>query len=389
MRKQAFTAGTRYALKDSVASTKFIGALAALILCLSSAPALARPFRTAQAATSAGAPADPTVLSRATDQARHQVDRAMALRAQARRDKAELDKLYETQLAEIDRLKRQRASWRRDRLLRTRLSESLGTAEKLAALDHQIRVLDRTALSQQKALLAALDRELAGKPGSSRAEQLVRWRRDVARALKPAVKKIVLPDADIDPLADPEELDYQASLIRQSEEQLARELAKLDKLTGRYERMALLQSKSRRAAELGRFDDDQPRRIARGQSDDRDSEGPVITAGESDEAPSGIDPSAPNDTQAPAPTSDLPESGGSLPEADDAASTREDPMFDVVLADVVDAGTISALRAADLSSDPAVKASATKRAQEQVRQRLESLRKRRELIQKRARSLQE
>lgn len=397
MRKQVFTAGTGYALKSIVASPKFIGALAALVLCLSSAPALARPLRTAQVATSANKPADPAALRRATDEAKRQADRTIALRAQARREKAELDKVYETQLAEIDQLKRQRASWRRDRLLRTRLSESLSTAEKLAALDQQIRVLDRTVQGQQRALMVALDRELAAAPVAGRAESLVRWRRDVARALKPAVKKIVLPDADIDPLADPEELEYQASLIRQSEEQLARELAKLDKLTGRYERMALLQSKSRRAAELGRFDDDQPRRAGRSSGDGRDSEGPVITTSDEGSADtSSSPPSAPGAEQepstpapAPPPVSDAPESGGTRPGSDDISGTREDPMFDVVLADVVDAGTISALRAADLSSNPAVKASATKRAHDQVKQRLEALRKRRELIQKRARSLQE
>ena len=59
----------------------------------------------------------------------------------------------------------------------------------------------------------------------------------------------------------------------------------------------------------------------------------------------------------------------------------------MVLADVVDTSTLDALRAADRSSNPAIKARAAERASAQVRARLERLRAQRARVQERAREL--
>lgn len=345
-----------------------IAALGAAFLWMASVPAAAAPTQAVDTAAVAGG-----TTARATDQARQRVAALIAQRDRERAQKAELARVYEKQLAEIDRLKQQRASWRRDRQIRDRMSESHSTAQKLAGLDARVRELEAKVRKERRELLAAIERELAGAPAPQRKDLLVRWRRGVQQGLKGEVKKIVIPDDSIDPLADPEELEYQASLLRQSEDELARELARLDKQAKRYRHMVELRVKRNRAAELGDFDESQPRRSTGHTGTDR-------TSGASDEAgappPTSADPASE--------VGDGPPGDGPLDDVDGG----DDPMFDVVLADVVDASTIHALRAAEGSSDPAVKARAAEQAVKQVKERLERLQKRRAIIQKRARSLE-
>lgn len=314
-----------------------------------------------------GIPGQPSAALMAldTDRAWAQVDATMAQQRRAVADKTALDKHYQEQLAEIDRLKRQRPSWRRDRQLRERMSESHGTAQKLAALDQRVRSFDARLERDRRALVAAIDRELAAGPVPGRKALVAGWRRTMQRALARGAKKIVIPDDTLDPLADPEELEYQASLLRQSEEQLAHELDRLDKQARRYQRMAELREKRSRATELAGLDDDQPRRTTAHRGGERASSAEP-EADQAPTAPPGGPPAPPDDT------------GG---------NEIEDPMFDVVLADVVDASTIRALRAAEGSSDPAVKARAADKARQEVKDRLERLQKRRALIQSRAKSL--
>lgn len=354
-----------------VPSRLLIAAAWAAGLAWSSPPAAAAPGAVAQA-DSAGAP-DRDGRSVATDRARGRVLAAIRQRDQARAQQAELARVYESQLAAIDRLKQQRPSWRRDRQIRERMGQSHATARRLAAIEERVRDLDDAVQGHMRALVQAIDRELAGGPASARRAQLRGWRRSARRALRPEIKKIVIPDDSIDPLADPEELDYQASLLRQSEEQLARELDRLERQVERYQHMAALRKKRSRAAELSDFDDSQPRR----------------TTGRTGSANREADPAGAADPPAPA----EPPGGPEAPtqdgdtSADPGGDFSESPMFDLVLADVVDASTVRALRAAELSSDPAVKARAARRALGQVEDRLERLKKRREIIQRRAKKL--
>src|SRR5690348_10154716 len=57
--------------------------------------------------------------------------------------RAELKQRYEDEVAEIDRLKKQRASWRRDRDLRDSLSASLETSKQLDAATREVDVAQR------------------------------------------------------------------------------------------------------------------------------------------------------------------------------------------------------------------------------------------------------
>jgi hypothetical protein len=345
--------------------------VSAAYVLVAGAPAMAAPARgpTKVAQASAGD------ARAATERVRQRVDAAARAGDAARAEKAALAGEYEKQLAEIDRLKQGRASWRRERLLRTHMSESHGTARKLAALDERIRRHEAQVARERRAFIQAIDRELAQEPAPARRAALMRWRASARRGLEPGVRKIVLPDDEFDPLADPEELEYQASLLRQGEEQLTRELARLDTQADRYRRMVALRKQRNRAAELSGFDHSQPRRST-GRTDLRTGEAAAAPVGEADGAPL---PQAPPGDSAPGQPADV--------LIDDGTGPTEDPMFDVVLADVVDASTVSALRAAGLSSDPAVKAQAAERARKQVKERLDRLQKRREMIQKRARVL--
>src|SRR5690348_6471278 len=73
----------------------------------------------------------------ATDRA---IQAATAAEQQVQRlgqERAELNARYQDELTDIDRLKKERASWRRDRELRDDLASSNDTAGQLAALDKQ------------------------------------------------------------------------------------------------------------------------------------------------------------------------------------------------------------------------------------------------------------
>ena len=304
-------------------------------------------------------------------------------RAQALAEKTRLARQYEGELQEIDRVKRQRASWRRDRLIRDQLRASHDTARALAAADQRIRRLDASLATQRGRLVAAIDRELAAAPTAERRSALARWRSGAQREQRRDVKKIVLPDERMDPLADPEELEDHAALLRQSEAELAKELARLEQQADRYRYMVTLGAKRERAAELGRLDDDQPRRTsvrsgtgpASGDVGD-DGPAPAPPAPPPPPPGSGEDPPDDRDPELPQqPDPDQEDAGGAL------------TGLDVVLADVVDTSTLDALRAADRSANPAVKARAAERASAQVRARLERLRAQRKRIQVRAQEL--
>ncbi len=307
-----------------------------------------------------------TENARATDGAAAQVAATTAELRRATAGKNQLVRRYEGQLREIDRLKKSRASWRRDRLIRQHKAASLTTGRQLQELDQRLRAADKRLLSRRRALVVAVDRELkAGGISRARGSKLRALRRSAARALH-RDKKIVLPDDDIDPLADPEELEYQAARIVQSERQLTREISLLAERAKRYRRMDKLRKKRARAAEAGRWDDSRSRRST-GRSGDRQNGAGTLAADEAD--PDGEGPSA-------APGDDDASFGG---------AEYSDPT--VVLVDVVDTDTLDALRSAQVSSNLVVKARAAERAHKQVRGQLERLRKRRQLIEKRAQRL--
>src|SRR3954471_19694697 len=121
-----------------------------------------------------------------------------------------LARRYQDELQQIDQLKNQRASWRRDRELRDSLSESLETANQLSAATRELTQARVDLESARRAYLTAIDAELAGGPPPARAQQLTRARAQLVPQVQDIPRRIIIPDFEIDPLADPEELEQRA-----------------------------------------------------------------------------------------------------------------------------------------------------------------------------------
>jgi hypothetical protein len=291
-------------------------------------------------------------------------------RAERLADKASVSLQLAEQNGEVAALKRQRSSWRRDRQLRAALSASQATAKQLAAIHQAIAALDVELVAARRALVKAADAELATQRDAARRTQVAAWRKRAAAALAPRSKRIVMPSDRIDPLADEAELREQAALIEDTVQKLEREESLLARRESRYDKMARLQKQHERADELAVFDDNQPRRTTSRQGGDDNRGGNGADVG-----------------------------GAGAPSEDDADGFGEDPAppapeagFDsdptIVLVEVVDSDTLDALRQAQRSDDPSLKAKAARRARDQVKLRRERLEKQREKISARLRALQ-
>ncbi|HEY5937018.1 MAG TPA: hypothetical protein VIU61_20350, partial [Kofleriaceae bacterium] len=269
---------------------------------------------------------------------------------------------YDVELRRIDQLKKQRASWRRDRELRDQLSASLETANQLKAATVELKRANDQLVAARRALVAAIDREVSLGPTPPRRAQLAKARAAVAPAGGRTPNRIVLPDTKIDPLADPEELDLQAAALRDTEAELARQVTGLEVQAKELERIVAVRKQHDRASEIARREDDTPRRGSTPNGNGK-------TLGISDGA----------EDSSPAPSADP---GG----RGDAVTTFESDAT-VVLAEVVDPSTIDSLHRASRSGDPAQRALAAKKARDAVAARLEQLRQKRAQIEARARQL--
>jgi hypothetical protein len=269
---------------------------------------------------------------------------------------------YESELQTIDKLKQQRVSWRRNRELGDNLAASLETANQLAATTRELATAQDAVGTTRKALIDAIDAEVAAGATGPRADRLAQLRGQFAPAANRA-HKIVIPDTQVDPLADPEELDQQAAALRQSETQLSVQVAGLEAQGKELDHMALLRKQHERAGELGTRDDDQSHRNAT-----------HATGGQGDGAAA-------------------PTSIGTPPTGAGANTDRSPSGFEseasIVLADVVDAPTIDSLARAQRSGNPQERAAAVKKTRDAVAARLDRLRQQRAQIESRAKTLRQ
>jgi len=305
-----------------------------------------------------GAPTEALAQAPTAATARSSTDAAVARLAAAERDRAARAsshdaraKVYATQLRAVDALKRLRASWRRDRQLRDQLATSEQTARQLPTLAQAVTTAEQAVARARAQVVVAIDAEAAVARGG-RVTQLasLRRRHAPAPAAVPA-RRLILPDGALDPLADPEELDQQALLLRGAEADLARVIATLDHQASTLRRAATLRAAHDRAGDLAQRDDEGPRR----QSASGGSGAETAGAPDPDDGPTGT------------------------------AFAGEQTAL--VLRDVVDAPTGEALRRADRGSDPATKAEAATRARAQAAARLAALAAQRAAIEARAREL--
>jgi hypothetical protein len=187
----------------------------------------------------------------------------------------------------------------------------------------------------------------------------VRARGQIASQIKDVPRRIVIPDFEVDPLADPEELDQRAAELRASEEDLGRQLAALKAQAAEFDHLVLLRKQHDRAGDLFNRDDDEPHRNTARPGDSGSSEGEPLTTG------GGGRPSLPPSSNA----------------------TNFDTFVPIVLAEVIDPSTINSLEAAKRSGDPALRADAAHLAGDAVGRRMAEVRKRRLEIEARARQL--
>lgn len=334
-----------------------------LVLVLAVAPA------TVWAQSAPAATTQLTVTALATvSRAERRVGAQVLARTALRNQQAE-------QLKTVDRLKQQRASWRRDRDLKDALATAQGIATRLVAADAELTRANAELAGARRMLIAKIDAELVALPpgpaSAQRISALVKWKAQLAPAApKKNLQKIVIPDLEIDPLADPEELDAQAHELYVAEQELQRQAIGLDKQARELDETAKMRKQHERATALAQRDDDQPSRVAR-------TDGSRATADSQPEAAGDVG----NGSGSPVP--DDSDGGGGFGGGQDPSALQD---VGVVLSNVVDATTIETLQRASRSGDPSQRARAAKSAHDAVTLRIEQLRKKRLEVQAAARA---
>lgn len=290
--------------------------------------------------------------------------------------RTQLTARYQQQLSAVDRLKKQKASWRRDRELNGAQADANDTAKRLTSLDAQLAKAQQALLVARKSVVVAIDSELAAGAAGARAEQLAKLRNRFAPPA-PAPKRIVIPDAEIDPLADPQELEQQAAALAAVEKQLEAQRKGLDTQHKDLELVAELRQAHDRAGEMSTRDDDQPQRGARSGGGSRETstqaDSPAPNAGGAGNG--GTGGGGQEDT------------GGSFGGDKLTGSPSFETSAATVLGEVIDRSTIDGLVRASRSGDPKQRAEAARLARDAVAKRLEQLKKKRAEIEARAKKL--
>lgn len=310
------------------------------------------------------------ITVKAQDTARTLERRLVALTAEWN----QLARRYDDQKKEIDRLKKQRTSWRQQRELKDSLATANDTATKLTAVTNDLAKANTALATARRTLVAAIDAEITAGATGARATELAKLKAQLTPAVqKKRVARIVLPDMEIDPLADPEELEEQAAALRESETQLQNQIVGLDKQAKDLDEVAKLRKQHDRSAELSRRDDDQPQKTA------SQGGGGRAAFESTDSSPTA---GAPPDASG--------NGGGGGGGGTGAGSLSGTPSFEseatVVLAEVIDSSTIETLHRAQRTGDPAQRALAAKKARDAVAKRLEQLKKKRAEIEAIAKS---
>lgn len=276
---------------------------------------------------------------------------------------------YQAELAAIDRLKQKKKSWNQERELKSKLAAGEETASKLQQLDRQIATAQAQLVGARRVLVTAIDAELATKPPGPRADALSRLRTQLVPKVKPsAAHRIAIPSLEVDPSADPEDLDAQAAELRQIEAELQRQITSLDKQSKDLERVAEMRRSHDRTIALDRREDNTPTRNT--PAGDKGSGRNLGDAAETGDDSPSQNPTGPGESSPP-PASEM----GFESEAT------------IVLQDVVDPSTIDTLTTAQRSGDPSKRSKAAAKTRDAVKAKLDLLRQKRGLIESRAKQL--
>jgi hypothetical protein len=279
---------------------------------------------------------------------------------------------YEGELRAIDRLKQQKKTWNRERELKEKLATANETAKQLNAIEAQLTAAQQQLVGARRVLVGAIDAELATKPTTERARVLQRLRDQILPQVKRAnVHRIAIPNLEVDPSADPEDLDAQAAELRRIEAELQRQIDGLDKQSKKLATVAELRRGHDRAKTFDVRDDNTPSRTQT-TSESKDGRGNGATA-ETQDSPSA------------------PDNAGGTGGAGNDPPPAGDPSFEAdakdVLANVIDPTTIDTLTTAQLSGDPDKRSKAAAKTRDAVQKKLELLKQKRALIEQRAKQL--
>lgn len=274
---------------------------------------------------------------------------------------------YEGELSTIDRLKQKKKSWNTERELKDKLSAANETATKLQKIEANLVAARAQLAGARRVLVSAIDAELAAQPPVARANVLRRLRDQLVPQIKRSnLHRIAIPNLEVDPSADPEDLDAQAAELRQIEAELQRQVTSLDKQSKDLERVAELRRSHDRTITLDRREDNTPTRVTPNEAS---------TKGVHEDSGAQQEPSSP------APPNS---SGGDTREP--VGETFESEAS-VVLQDVVDPSTIDTLTTAQRSGDPGKRSKAAAKTRDAVKAKLDLLRMKRAAIEARAKAL--
>lgn len=274
----------------------------------------------------------------------------------------EINSKFRVELDAVTRLKNSPKSWRRDRELRSKIADADALGRQLEAASADVRRATAQLAAARRTLIAAIDTELASNPGAARKAQLDRARAQVLPNTRKATR-IVLPDMQIDPLADPEELDQQAKAIEAAEAELSNQLKGLEAQTHELERIAILRKQHDRSNEMDRRDDNSARK---GATPGTSRGGSLSGATDAEQSP----------------TSPAPPTDGGRP---DVSTFEMDAT--ITLAEIVDPSTIAELNRAQRSNDPNKRAAVAKLTRDAVAKKLQQLRDKRKAVEDRAATL--
>ncbi|MCW5805412.1 MAG: hypothetical protein KIT31_23785 [Deltaproteobacteria bacterium] len=157
----------------------------------------------------------------------------------------------------VQRLKREKASWRRERELRDALAEAKSAGDRADVAARELARAQAELLSARRALARAIDDELASNTAApQRTKDLTKVRAQLAPIVGQRAQRILIPEVDLS--ADPEELRDQAAALRKTEAQLQAQLDGLDAQVKKLEDKSDLEMHHNRAKELSSRDDNTP-----------------------------------------------------------------------------------------------------------------------------------
>lgn len=273
---------------------------------------------------------------------------------------------------QIEHIKAEPPGMSRDRKLQDALAKSQTLANALDALSLQVKAAHDKEHGAERALIQAIDQIFSRTPSTISDDERIeytRLRAQLTAALAEPVAVIVAPNANVaaGPLDGPRELRQKADTLRDSEDKLRREVARIiDRMRDVEKRRALREHAASVDDDL--FGENSSNRgIARANT-------------QSDHAPTAAQATGGNSAAAPV---NAPASGPSAPVVISAPSGTRDSS----LHNVLDPATFAELHEADRNGDVDQQTHALKRAQAELESLANELHKRADVLSRRADSL--